>query len=143
LTTTAARGASHAAATNPLGRWYAEGGAAQVEITQCEAHLCGRVAWLRSPFDEDGCELRDRNNPDPALRARPVLGLEILHAAASDEAEGCTIYDPVSGRTYRCRLWSDGDNRLRLRGYLGVPLLGRTTTWIRVGSEARTCQERG
>jgi hypothetical protein len=34
----------------------------------------------------------------------------------------------------------DGD-RLYLRGYFGVPLLGRTTTWIRVGAEERTCRQ--
>jgi hypothetical protein len=32
-------------------------------------------------------------------------------------------------------------NRLRLRGYLGVPIIGRTTTWIRVGSERQICQQ--
>ena len=146
LTTAPARGASRAATASPLGRWYAEGGAAQVEIIPCERDLCGRVVWLRSPFDDDGCELHDRNNPDPTLRGRSVLGLELLRAAATavaDDAVGtCSIYDPTSGRTYSCRLWFDGDDRLNLRGYFGVPLLGRTTTWLRVGSESRTCREK-
>jgi uncharacterized protein (DUF2147 family) len=35
----------------------------------------------------------------------------------------------------------EGDDRLRLRGYLGIPLIGRTTTWTRVGSENRHCRE--
>ncbi len=146
LTTAPASGANRTSAASPLGRWYAEGGAAQVEIVPCDKDLCGRVVWLRSPFDEDGCELRDRNNPSPALRARPVLGLEILRAAPAlsggGTAEGCTFYDPVSGRTYHCQLWLDGDDRLNLRGYFGIPLLGRTATWLRVGSEARLCHER-
>lgn len=140
-----ARGANRAGSINAVGRWYAEGGAAQVEITECEGDLCGRVAWLRSPFDEDGCELRDRNNPEAELRGRSLVGLDILRARASasgDAAETCTVYDPVSGRTYQCQLWLDGDDRLRLRGYFGVPLFGRTATWLRVGSEARICEER-
>lgn len=143
--TTSASGAHRAESATPVGRWYAEGGAAQVEISECEGDLCGRVVWLRSPFDEDGCELRDRNNPSAAARDRAVVGLEILRAHMAgngDAAETCTIYDPVSGRTYRCQMWLDGDDRLRLRGYLGVPLFGRTTTWLRVGAEARTCQGR-
>lgn len=139
-----ANGASRAAGVDPRGLWYAEGGAAQVEIAECAAGLCGRVVWLRSPFDDDGCELRDRNNPSAAQRGRTVLGLEILRAASvtasGDAAERCTVYDPVSGRTYKCQLWLDGADRLRLRGYLGVPLFGRTATWIRVGAEPRTCQ---
>lgn len=43
---------------DPAGRWYAEGGAAQVEINDCGGQLCGTVVWLRSPFDEDGCPMR-------------------------------------------------------------------------------------
>jgi uncharacterized protein (DUF2147 family) len=141
-----ARGASRAGSVAALGRWYVEGGAAQVEISDCAGDLCGRVVWLRSPFDEDGCELRDRNNPSAAERDRSIVGLEILRAHLSGSgdaaADTCTVYDPLSGRTYHCQLWFDGDDRLRLRGYLGVPLFGRTATWLRVGSEARTCQER-
>jgi uncharacterized protein (DUF2147 family) len=130
---------------SPLGHWYAEGGAAQVEITACNDGLCGRVAFLRSPFDENGCELRDVSNPDPQQRSGPVLGLEILHAAqrsADNQQEWSgTIYDPGSGRTYSCTIRADGDDRLQLRGYIGVPLIGRTTTWIRVGREDRTCRD--
>jgi uncharacterized protein (DUF2147 family) len=116
-----------------------------VEISQCGEGLCGRVVWLRSPFDEDGCELRDRNNPSSELRTRSIVGLEVLRTTglttSDQDAEICQVYDPVSGRTYHCQFWLDGDDRLRLRGYLGVPLFGRTTTWLRVGSEARTCEQ--
>ena len=75
-----------AASAEPVGRWYAEGGAAVVEIAPCGDALCGRVVWLHSPLDEDGCELRDKNNPAPALRKRPVVGLQILGGlVASDQ----------------------------------------------------------
>jgi len=131
--------ASHpVAAASPIGRWYAEGGAAQVDVSDCGGDLCGQVTWLRAPFDEHGCELRDRYNPDPALRARPVVGLPILSglAPAADQVwSGGSVYDPASGRTYRCTLTLLDEHRLELRGYVGVPLFGRTTTWIRVGAE--------
>jgi uncharacterized protein (DUF2147 family) len=52
-----------------------------------------------------------------------------------------SIYDPASGYTYRCQLSLDGNDRLRLRGYVGVPLIGRTTTWTRVGAESRVCAD--
>ncbi len=135
---------ARAAAATPVGVWYAEGGAAQVEIEQCGAELCGRVVWLRSPFDDDGCDLRDRHNPDPALRRRRITGLEVLHGLRP-EADGTwssgNIYDPTTGNTYTCRLTLDGDDRVRLRGYVGIPLLGRTTTWTRVGAENRLCRQ--
>lgn len=131
----------------PTGLWWAEGGFAQVEIHACGEALCGRVAWLRHPLDGEGCELLDVENPDAALRARPVEGLPILHglrasAHDADEWTGGTIYDPSSGRTYSAAAELDGRDRLRLRGYLGIRLLGRTTTWIRVGSEDQ-CSARG
>jgi uncharacterized protein (DUF2147 family)/fucose 4-O-acetylase-like acetyltransferase len=128
-----------------LGRWYAEGGAAQVEIRRCDEELCGRVVWLRSPWDEFGCELRDRFNPDATLRDRPVLGLEILSGLSKPlEGDGVwrggAIYDPASGRTYSCQAELDGPDQLELRGYFGIPLLGRTTRWFRVGAEEHMCR---
>jgi len=138
--------AGRASAATPVGLWYAEGGAAKVAIEPCGDELCGRVVWLRSPLDDDGCDLRDRLNPDPTLRGRRVEGLEILRGLARRPdgtwANG-RIYDPGSGSTYTCQLTLDGENRVRLRGYVGIPLIGRTTTWTRVGAKSRLCaQER-
>jgi uncharacterized protein (DUF2147 family) len=56
---------------------------------------------------------------------------------------GGAIYDPVSGNTYACQLRLDGPHRLELRGYVGIPLLGRTTTWLRVGDEGQACRYGG
>jgi len=137
-------GSAARAAVTPIGRWYAEGGAAQVEIAPCGPALCGRVVWLRSPFDEHGCPLTDRQNHDRILQAQPVVGLEILRGLRPTSAstwEAGTIYDPSSGWTYQCAATLDGPDRLLLRGYLGVRLLGRTTTWLRVGAEEQTCRE--
>lgn len=131
-----------ARADDPTGLWWAEGGAAQVRIDRCGAAFCGRVVWLRSPFDAFGCALRDAENPEPALREREVIGLELLRGLRASPAadgwdgwDGGEIYDPGSGRTYRAAARLDGPDRLQLRGYLGIHLLGRTTTWIRVDSE--------
>lgn len=131
------------ASSSPLGLWYAEGGAAQVEIERCQTGLCGRVTWLRSPFDENGCTLTDRNNPEPALRDRSMIGIPILSGldpVDDDTWDGGTIYDPTSGRTYSCTMSLEGADRMSVRGYIGFHLLGRTTTWIRVGSEERRCE---
>ena len=77
-----------------------------------------------------------------------MIGLEILGGLEpSSRAEGVwtdgTLYDPGSGSTYRASLTVADANRLELRGYVGVPLLGRTTTWFRVGSEQAICTEVG
>lgn len=132
-------------ASDPTGLWWAEGGFAQVEVRRCGEAVCGEVVWLRHPFDESGCILRDVENPDSELRDRPLIGMEVLRdlrVSPDDPAEwnGGEVYDPSSGRTYSAVLRMDSSDRLRVRGYLGIRLLGRTTTWIRVGSE-RQCRE--
>src|SRR5690242_17674827 len=58
----ASSAASVVHAAGAEGRWYAEGGAAQIEIAPCGDTLCGEIVWLRSPFDENGCPLTDRQN---------------------------------------------------------------------------------
>ncbi|MEE8311207.1 MAG: DUF2147 domain-containing protein [Candidatus Binatia bacterium] len=134
-----------AAGQDPRGVWWAEGGAARVEILDCGRRLCGRVVWLRSPFGMDGCPLLDVHNPHADLRERPVLGIDILTDLEPENGRpqrwvGGRIYDPGRGSTYSCTLDVDGD-RLELRGYIGLPLIGRTTTWYRAGAEdGRTCR---
>jgi len=131
--------ASKAFAASPVGLWYAEGGAAEVQVFPCADEFCGKVVWLHSPLGEDGCELHDDKNPDSALRNRAIIGLLVLTGlkpADDDQAawSGGSIYDPTSGHTYSCIARLEGDNRLFLRGYFGIQLLGRTTTWTRVGT---------
>ena len=61
------------------------------------------------------------------------IGLEILRNFKfdnDDEWEGGKIYDPESGKTYSCNMSLTG-NELKVRGYVGVSLLGRTETWTR------------
>ncbi len=123
--------ASKAFGASPLGLWYAEGGAAEVQVCRCADALCGKVVWLRSPLGEDGCEVRDDKNPDSTLRSRAIIGLVVLTGLKpldDDQAawSGGSIYDPATGHTYSCKARREGNDRLFLRGYLGIQLLGRT-----------------
>ena len=97
--------------------------------------------WLKEPLypADDGGGMAgkpkvDRENPDPARRADPILGLRIVKgfAFADGEWQGGTIYDPNNGKTYKCRMWFDGET-LKVRGFIGFSLLGRSTRWTRVG----------
>jgi uncharacterized protein (DUF2147 family) len=128
-----------------VGLWATEPtdkGQARVRITAADGTFDGTLVWLSEPDfppseppEFAGRPKTDRRNPDPALRARPLLGLRILHGLrrrGDSTFEGGTIYDPETGRTYRCRARIADDGTLRLRGYIGVSLLGRTTTWTRV-----------
>jgi uncharacterized protein (DUF2147 family) len=83
----------------------------------------------------------DSHNPDPTLHTRSLCGLRIgqdFHLASPGKAEGGTLYDPKSGKTYRGTMSSSGD-QLNLRGYVGIPLFGRSETWTRT-SPLETCK---
>ena len=76
----------------------------------------------------------DRENPDPSLRARPIQNLVILWGfkySGDNVWEDGRIYDPKEGKTYKCKMTLDGD-RLKIRGFIGVSLIGRTNVWTRV-----------
>ncbi|MGI4860273.1 MAG: DUF2147 domain-containing protein [Janthinobacterium lividum] len=65
---------------------------------------------------------------------QPMQGLTIIRHLQrnGDVWEGGEILDPENGKTYHCRMQlADQGARLIVRGYLGVPLLGRSQTWIR------------
>jgi uncharacterized protein (DUF2147 family) len=73
----ASAGAANAAA--PItGKWYTDGKDSIIEIAPCGTAMCGRVAKILKP--RPGGPAVDANNPDPALRTRPILGLPILSA---------------------------------------------------------------
>ena len=69
------------------------------------------------------------------MRDQPVVGMAILRGIRRerDDFTQGTILDPDEGETYRCTVtMKDGGNRLEIRGYLGLPVFGRTQTWTRV-----------
>lgn len=127
-----------------LGSWLtepSENGRARVEITRDGDAFNGRIVWLEQPLypadDEGGMAGQpkvDRENPDSALRTRPILGLAIVsgfHYDGDDLWKGGIIYDPESGKTYKCKMWLTDEGTLKVRGYVGFSLLGRTTVWVR------------
>jgi uncharacterized protein (DUF2147 family) len=113
----ASAGAANAAA--PItGKWYTDGKDSIIEIAPCGTAMCGRVAKILKP--RPGGPAVDANNPDPALRTRPILGLAILSGLkdAGKEWAG-SIYDPRAGKVYRSTvaLLKTGD--LRVKGCWG------------------------
>jgi uncharacterized protein (DUF2147 family) len=119
-----------------VGTWLTEKKDAKVEIYKSGAGYDGKLVWLKDPNNPDGKPKLDVHNPDKAKRSDPILGLvNVKHLKYDD---GCkwhdgSIYDPKVGKTYdaSAELESGGSN-LDLRGYIGISLFGRTTTWHRV-----------
>lgn len=116
------------AAPAPItGRWVTQGGQAVVEVASCGKALCGRIVRILKP--RPGGAAVDANNPDKALRSRPIQGLAILsNFTADDDHWRGRIYDPESGRTYRSELRGSGGT-LKVKGCFGP--FCRTQTWTR------------
>jgi len=115
------------------GRWLSGDGDGWIEIRLVGDSLVGIIAG--SPNDKDGDPPRyDDLNPDPGLRDRPLKGLTIMRGftpAGNGKWTGGTIYDPNSGKTYKSTLRLVNRNTLKVRGYIGVSLFGRSDTWTR------------
>lgn len=128
-----------AGADRVLGLWLTEKADARVRIERVGDRYQGTIVWLKEPQypadDDQGMAGRikvDRENPQQDRRARPIIGLRIVAGFRFDGEEwrDGTIYDPENGKTYKCRMWFDGET-LRVRGYIGFSLLGRSTNWTR------------
>lgn len=117
-----------------LGSWVNPNGEDHILIYKKGNKYFGKLDWIKHPNDEQGKPKTDKKNPDKALQSRPDLGLELLKDFTfngEDVYGDGTIYDPKSGKTYSCKM-TIKDNSLKIRGYIGISLFGRSEIWIRV-----------
>jgi uncharacterized protein (DUF2147 family) len=116
------------------GLWYNDIKSAKIQIMRwSNGKFYGKVVWLKEPL-KNGKPKVDELNTDEKLRSRPRLGLPVLAGFVKDEDDKYvdgTIYDPNNGKTYSCKMTYKGKS-LNIRGYVGISLFGRTTTWTRV-----------
>ncbi|WGG49695.1 DUF2147 domain-containing protein [Rugamonas sp. DEMB1] len=105
---------------------------ALIRITESNGALQGQIEKLfRAPNEEqnpkcDKCE--------GARKDAPVLGLVIMSGLKKDGSEytGGEILDPDNGKVYKSKMnLADGGKKLNVRGYIGIPMLGRSQTWVR------------
>ncbi len=117
-----------------LGKWLNATGEGQIEIYKRGDKYFGKLAWIKEPNDEKGKPKMDQKNPNTNLRAKPILGLEILKDFVFEDGKWTdgTVYDPKTGKTYSCNLSMKENGQLSIRGYIGVSLIGRSETWKRV-----------
>lgn len=123
------------------GRWLTADKQGLVHVyLEADGRLAGRIVGGSGPQDKDD------KNPDPALRGRPIVGMKLMQGFARDSREwkGGEIYDPDEGKTYKAtaRLSDKSADVLLLRGYVGMPLFGRTEEWTRAApAGADACRE--
>jgi len=126
-----------------VGDWLVESADAVIRIERHGERYEGTIAWqLHDTYGpEDGPELDgkpavDRHNPDPALRSRTLNGLRLLwdlrYDAENQEWSGGRVYDSDNGHIFRCQMRLLDADHIRLRGYVGITLLGGSSTWTRI-----------
>lgn len=124
-----------AVAQDVTGKWKTfddETGKAKsiVEIYKQNGKIFGKVLEITDPTKRDAicteCPGDDKG--------KPIMGLVILKDLKKDgkEYSGGTIMDPNNGKVYKSYIELDGANTLKVRGYVGFSLLGRTQSWTRV-----------
>ncbi len=119
------------AAAQPIGEWMVKDKVATIKIDECDGAMWGVVAWEKDPGG------LDTNNPDPAKRSRPTLGMPIIIDMKATEAnrwEG-EIYNSQNGRTYTARIMLSKPDVLRVEGCVLGFLCGGEE-WTRVAADA-------
>ncbi len=100
-----------------------------IEVYKKDGKAYAKVIAIINEADRDktciNCKGRNKN--------KPILGLDILDGLKEngDEWSGGKILDPKNGKYYKCYIKLTEENTLKLRGYIGISLLGRTEYWYR------------
>lgn len=117
---------SQTGADKIIGLYWSPKKDAKIEIYKRDDKYFGKSIWSST-------KRKDLNNPTPSLRDRDLLGLELFtnFSFKNGTYEGGKIYDPENGKTYDCKMSINGKN-LKVRGYIGISLFGRTENFERV-----------
>ncbi|MGA3213909.1 MAG: DUF2147 domain-containing protein [Terriglobales bacterium] len=119
---------------NDIGHWQVvdsdgkPGG--KVDTYLENGQLFGRVTEVhpgRTPQDVcDKCSGEYKN--------RLILGMVNMRNfhPDGDDWVGGTVVDPENGKEYKGKIWAEGNDKLHMRGYIGISLLGRTEVWVRI-----------
>jgi len=109
-----------------IGRWRDSDGESEIAINRCGPALCGKIVWLKQPRV-------DSANPEPKLRERSLLGVQVLMSFTPD-ASGVltgTGYNPEDGKSYRTTLSLKGPDTLEVRGCVLGGILCDDDLWTR------------
>jgi uncharacterized protein (DUF2147 family) len=120
-----------------IGTWESDEEHVRMEYFQDGDHYNARLLWGKKIVEMNGTtSKKDAKNPDQNLRSRNIIGIVSLTGLKWNGKDyvGGQIYDPPSGKTYKCKAWIAGD-KLYLRGFLGFSMMGKTVAWHRYPSK--------
>jgi uncharacterized protein (DUF2147 family) len=115
------------AADKITGDWISQDGKGVVTIAACGNALCGHITRFTEKGKREG-PATDEHNPDPALRSRSLIGVQVLSGFTEhgDSWSG-SLYYPFGGKTYRAYISRNPDNSLKVQGCWYI--ICRTVKW--------------
>ena len=118
-----------------IGSWKNGEGTGIIQIYKNGEKYQGKIIWLKEPNDpETGKPKLDKKHPDEKNHNRSVMGLVNMwgfNYSGTNEWTGGKIYDPKNGKTYSCKIAMENNNSIKVRGYIGFSMIGRTDIWTR------------
>lgn len=102
-----------------------------VSIYESNGKLFGKVLKLINP-EKTFCSECKGDKKDKSIE-----GMNIMWDLVQDKSNlwnGGKILDPKNGKVYKCKIELEDPATLKVRGFIGFSLLGRTQTWYRVES---------
>ena len=104
-----------------------------IEIYEEGDKIFGKIIAISDPSRKNAlCNLCEGN-----LKDKPILGMVIVRDLKQDEDEwsGGRVLDPKNGKEYKCTISLKDENTMKLRGYIGFSVFGRTAYWYRVNDK--------
>jgi uncharacterized protein (DUF2147 family) len=118
------------------GKWMSEEKNLTVLVYKNGDEFKGKIVWFRDDPSLPMEQWRDSHNPDPKLRSRKVLGMDVLHDlkydADNNSWEDGIVYDAKHGKDWNASVYIDKQGLLRVRGYWHFNIFGKTMTFKRV-----------
>ena len=122
-----------------MGEWKSEEGNVIVEVFKKDNEYRAKVLWFDDSDDPSKhMQIRtDENNPDPKLRKRKIIGLEVLNGliynSKSRRWENGDIYDTRTGKKWRSIAHLTGKGLLKVKGFWRFEFIGRSATFRKIG----------
>jgi uncharacterized protein (DUF2147 family) len=116
-----------------------------VEVRECDHALCGFLVSYRMVHPHpSGYVPIDELNPDPTRRSTPLCGLQLIggfkpSTRKDGDWDSGWVYNPDTGKTYTGAVTKVNADTVKLRAYIGIPLLGRTLVLHRVADVPGRC----
>jgi uncharacterized protein (DUF2147 family) len=116
-----------------IGVWETKNKDGKMEIFKNGDEYQAKLLWGKDIINADGSSKIDVNNTVTKLQNRKLVGIIYLEGLKfkDDKWEKGRVYNSANGKWYKCFVWLEND-QLFLRGYLGLKVLGQTSTWNRI-----------